>query len=1542
MSVLFFQQILTNERYTQALVYKIRDFYFTERLYLLQCLKVILNNWQNEEHPYKLLENCRQLTESALPTWETNSVLMTSGQAYIWAMQNLKEQCETLEMLMIYMKDFSVTVDKVVNIMELFKASKHGFGKRQSYKHILDDNLDVIVQRIGKVDKVMQLFGSEPSHGPLLLLWSAVRMSFSSTDGLQLTRKMGNKSRQLDVYQYILNLLGSEPFSHETSFVSAVAHYLVYQMLAIVLSTFDEGTIAYDREVQVLHKVLCHVMKKPYVAEQFWTLGLETGLGSVLQEALGKFPLDFASLVQFSTSLASAGQDSAQRVFDLWQKLTMYTEYLDQNSPSDLVCIRDNTMWKLIRNKIPYPSKDFKIDAGTFGQEIGLGGRHGDSPIIQWDVTYNGFELLLCEIETLLDQVSLGSGMVATVAVVKVTLIAKFIEALSNSIPQCIRKLAPITESMYQLISRFARLGTPPLDLIAGSVSCLACMAKREPFEVWHKMKQTGFFPYLTENVDNLVEVLSGNVGLSSGSYGAILAGLETAQGFYPVTSSFLNLFTIFIEPFHTKGRQSELMAPMLFILREIFPVFQKWRFYQPRDLEVIGKSCLNIFMKVLNINNTGKTSANKGPKLREVCIYCLLFTEAGRALLEIIATGSDNVEMALAQQGSIADQGTGAELIDLIQLSFSILNRLLTLKSPDLPVSPVENALSSQPVGRQTRHIVATIAQYIYHKHNPKLPALACKLLQRLAMGSRMSILACLGGDAEAIRDMYLTRLHAVTEDLPLKVVILEFLSVCVEAQPGLIEIFLNVYPQVTASTTTPGSTSSQGQKETYRCPPDLLCACMDFIKSLWVGLRETAMSVLRARKHFWPSVCAPVSRDLETPSSNSQVHLPHKIKTIASALRILSEEIYAVTSSKLDPNLKSALSNVGKSNRVQYWSGYVQRCLVMEAERKEADVDNISENYTLKLLIAWKNFTITVAKNEVEDLKITDGVKEMIIVDLLEGIQALVEGNYTKLNIKLAQIASAQLFTIMKTWTGCLSNRGRIMTILNAAINQTLSSSASLLPPVQLGLLGALTTILQYQREVTAVALGSEVVSVILPTVCDLLLQSTRELPPPKDLASQSQTSSDLHSADVRLKMQVLAVCLLEEVILQCSSRDLWLPVLQENLIFSSLLASLELFIQGKQGVHYVHAAFLLLLTIAKDEKGADSLAMSGFTQHICLAALMLYDDKDLIPVPQTRCLELSRITFQETAILEAEKTCDLIYELSHFLRQWRLHLGEVMIKLQTSMLYMSQTFIAFLMRPRYLQHVLDQNSGTNKGQVKRLSPKQPRLQQQSSTEDLERPSQHLVHIQHRMLVILGRSLSALRQFTPDVCEILYEQCMDYTEYEPFLAIGFTPPSTDQDSPPSFGTLMSCVRDVCVGILNKLEPRGSTSPHRSGSDSNIVGQIIPKGVIQYIMENALYIIISQSTRYIRDPSLPVSDKQLLKRELGTEMNHFLMELQRYLKHTAAPSSPSSARQPSPRPGLSGATTLVGRSLSQTAFLNNPETEFFEFVREFVTSVLK
>lgn len=56
------------------------------------------------------------------------------------------------------------------------------------------------------------------------------------------------------------------------------------------------------------------------------------------------------------------------------------------------------------------------------------------------------------------------------------------------------------------------------------------------------------------------------------------------------------------------------------------------------------------------------------------------------------------------------------------------------------------------------------------------------------------MSVYACLGNDASAIRDAFLTRLQSRIEDMRIKVMILDFLTVAVETQPGLIELFLNL----------------------------------------------------------------------------------------------------------------------------------------------------------------------------------------------------------------------------------------------------------------------------------------------------------------------------------------------------------------------------------------------------------------------------------------------------------------------------------------------------------------------------------------------------------------------------------------------------------------------------------------------------------------------------------------------------------------------------------------------------------------------------
>ena len=162
------------------------------------------------------------------------------------------------------------------------------------------------------------------------------------------------------------------------------------------------------------------------------------------------------------------------------------------------------------------------------------------------------------------------------------------------------------------------------------------------------------------------------------------------------------------------------------------------------------------------------------------------------------------------------------------------------------------------------------------------------------------MSVYACLGSDAAAIRDAFLTRLQSKIEDMRIKVMILEFLTVAVETQPGLIELFLNLEVkdgsdgskvslhfgwswemalwEVGAglrgsgcgrklwawALTVPLQEFSLGvwsclhvvleligsqQQDRYWCPPLLHRAAIAFLHALWQDRRDSAMLVLRTK---------------------------------------------------------------------------------------------------------------------------------------------------------------------------------------------------------------------------------------------------------------------------------------------------------------------------------------------------------------------------------------------------------------------------------------------------------------------------------------------------------------------------------------------------------------------------------------------------------------------------------------------------------------------------------------------------------------------
>ncbi|KAL8562821.1 hypothetical protein ACOMHN_004513 [Nucella lapillus] len=1718
----------------------------------------------------------------------------------------------------------------------LFK--KHGFGLYQMYKHLLDESTEKYIHRIRHLEMVMVMqgihvgtvmqcwtnhsfaesivskkehfeaiqteinsLGSDPVHGPILLAWAMVRHFYLTSDPHSKeaaeTRRLGKVALQHGAFRLLLDMLQSEPFAG-TSVVGAVTHYTVYQLMHAVSSVFQEDTLG---SPAVLCELCILLLRQPAVAEDVWEK--DDGLWLLYESAMGYFPLDFSRFVGMTEALASASTESAVMVKDSLKELGMYTEYLDNNSARHLQpSPHDPNGFTLTVDKRPYLAGDFVIPRGCSGQVLELSAlsqgvsEELSGPLMRWSVTFNGWSLLLDEVGELLRQITHGAGMVQGEQVKRVTMVIELVHhILKGETATTMQEFAPFLALCYDIVHRFSVLRPAPLDLLSAALNCIACAAAVCPKEVWHKVTQTGLLPYLTENVDDLGEVLNGR-GLNSGALGSIQAGTECTQARYPLTLAVLDMLITFVTTFSQEGMEEELLACLLHILREVFPLFRKWRYTHLAHRKLIGQQCqklfhkvlnlidtvtvcvvcagqqclklfhkvlnlidtvtvcvvctgqqclklfhkvlnlidtvtvcvvcagqqclklfhkvlnlidtvtvcvvcagqqclklfhkvlnlidtvsqsvrppqvseassgqqclklfhkvlnlidtvtmcvvcagqqclklfhkvlnlidtvtvcqqcLKLFHKVLNLTRLSPTSGSKPPgsplrpSVHEVCVYSLLFTEAGRALMEIVATGVDNVETALLQQGSLTEGG-GVDLIELIQLSLS--------------------ALSWQPTGRQSQHVVATMAQYIYHRHNPKLPTLATLLLKRLALMSPLSILACLGNDAEPIRDIYLTRLQALSEDLRLKVAILELLSVCVETQPGLIEIFFDV--QVGPSESADGKkglelgrssclqtllTLMDVQKQTtYHCPPDLLRAGLDLVHSLWRGRRETAMEALRSKQLFWASVTAPLKRDLLPTNGDSASDIevdPTDMKIVAFSFRILAQEIYSVEGSRVDPQLKTCLQDLGKADRILYWSECVRSSLHIEGSTEDVCNGNLSDNPTILLLKAWRNFLLVVSRSKVaEDLQLIGRRREEIMAHLLDGLQTQFRGGLSVVNMKVAAIVTALYFTLLKAWGSGVGKPAAVLVGVRGTVEETCGSSRTLMPSVQIGLLAALTLLLQRARGEPTAALTPAAISTLVPVTSAMLLQSTRQLPAPAEL-TQSKMDTSLSAAEhqqtealitSKLTLQVTLCSLLTEIVMSTEVSS-WLPHLQEHGVLTALLVSVETYLKAKQGLSYVHSALLLLTAVADSHQGATMLQSSDFTAHTCLALVHLYLQDDLLPMPTftpkggvcsavmtwhgvyclsvdlytlmlqqlgfsflddalnllgahqdrlQQSLELARVTLLEAAMTEAECTCNFLHQVALYRRQWRLHLPHTMMTLLSGMLAMVQTFVSLLIRPRYLQHILERG-GESGEKRKRSLQSSPLLQHQTSTDDVDHPTSQLIATENSMLRIIGRCMALLRSFSPDLCQVLLDQSMEMCEYDPLVDLGFSTPSVDQESPLTFGSLISCVT-ACLRRLYKEHkspsPHRVQSPHRkSPRPASSSEPQVPKALLHYVMENCLTLAMSQACRYLREPSLPPRDKHFLKRELGTELNSFLSSMLRHFRRGATPGSPgdkSTLISPQGGGGTNTTSTItttsssagpgLNRSLSQTTFSNSQDQHFFRLVQEFVRKVLR
>ncbi|XP_067825897.1 nucleoporin NUP188 isoform X4 [Heptranchias perlo] len=1260
--------VLQDERQSQALQLKIAEYYYEERLYTLRCVLYLLTYFQDERHPYrgeyskcvdklekelvvKYRKQFEELFRTEAPTWETHGNLMTERQVSRWFVQCLREQALILEIIFLYYAYFEMGPEDLLAFARIFK--EQGFGARQTNRHLIDESMDGLVDRIGyfstlilvegmdidflhkcaleerveqhqfantrevcqEMDKLLLTLGDIPHHSPVLLSWALLRHTLSLDESSHVIRRLGSTAIQQNAFQYMTRMLKALG-SGGNNCTASTARMCIYGLLSFVLTSFEEETLG---DEQHLINVACEVFAAPNLAELFWATEPTAGLAILLANNCGTFPQSMAPLLQLLSALIS-DKCTAKKVYSFLDEMTCYTE-LYKHKPHDVLSHEDETRWRRQTPKLLYPlgsgQANIRMPQGTYGQVVPT----GQGYLVRWGYSYSSWTVFTCEIEMLLHVVSTADVLHHCQKVKPIIDLVHKIISTDWSITDC---LLPITSRLYMLIQRLASVMNPPMEVIASCVNTLTVLATRMPAKVWADLQHTGFLPYSVTQVTGIAQSIRAE-GMQAGSYGNLLLSIERPQGEYSVTMAFLRLVTTLVKGQLGSTQSRGLMPCVVFVLKEMLPTYHKWRYNIYGIREEIGCLILELIYAILNLNPAEESQCSS-PSLQSLCTHCLANTEAGQAIINIMAIGVDTIDTLMAAQpSSSGSEGSGQTLTQTIKLAFSITNNVIKLKPSSEVVSPLEQALTQH--GTHGNNLIAVLAKYIYHRHDPALPRLAIQLLKRLAMVAPMSVYACLGSDAAAIRDAFLNRLQSKTEDMRIKVMILEFLTVAVETQPGLIELFLNLEVKdgaVGSKEFILGEWSclqvvlefiDSKQLGKYWCPPLIHRAAIAFLHALWQDRRDSAMTVLRTKDRFWENLTSVLFGELPAPSDITEKNV---LETCAFTLKIICLEIYYVVRGSLDQSLKCTLKTFFDKKRYEYWSEYIKSLVAHMAETEAEGVSTVLEFHMV--ISAWR-MLLVLATSYAEVMHLGDcSIRLQLLHDVLEGTKLLLLVPSSAPCLRMGSMLATLLLILLKQWKSIIVHVSKILDPLDQILESLSQSNQYFMEKTKAKIFSAIITTLQIKHlQVCDFPQYSQ----MLLTVCETIHDEAIVL---LDQTHHALTAGDAGSSDDKDSMEtdcaprsqhkdqkdgvcVLALHLAKELCEMDESGDHLFLITRKVPVLPAMLSTLELSLRVKQNLHFAEASLHLLLVLARTQQGAAAVAGAGILPSICLPLLSVY---------------------------------------------------------------------------------------------------------------------------------------------------------------------------------------------------------------------------------------------------------------------------------------------------------------------------------------------
>jgi len=1544
--------LLKHEGQVKPLILDIWQFYRAERLYLLQVLKEVLtyhNDGKNENREVfekvfdkidddgklkqKLVNQFKAVIKEKPPKTDTLGSQLATSCRRSWTHFNLREQSELLQLIMIYFHQTGDTADGDWSTLcgvftshqfgtkqlQLLKSGDEGEGCQQLALAVGHLEAAIMVQLLdlpgvtadpenhsifgeekgGEIEKLVSGLGDLRPHGPPMLAWMLGQYLSKGQEGLQAAQRFGEVAIGGGVLQILLQTLQGDYTAH--GLVGDILHSQVYGILSALVQAFDPASMGLGLDT---HRLVVKLLAHRQIAQHFWKNPM--GLSLYFDELKSQFPLEHRPLLEVCTSLASASTESCTKMISSLSSLPSFTDTLDYIPQSILRSVPAGL--ELTQPYFPYiGTESVCIPASSVGTILPNG------VTIRWDAPQNGWQLLLAEIGHLASQVISGTGSVLPACLERVTNSALLVAAVLSTDSSLAPQLHQICHALLLVMDKFSQVSSPPLRLMAATTDIFSSLAVDSPSPVLVKLGRTSLLPRLSGDQ------------LDPGVVGQLLAGQETVQGEYPSLLAFLKLLTV-------TAKENCSQACIAFVLAEVLPHFSRWRYDLASDREKVAKLSLTAVMQ----------HGQHAEGLQ------LMASDRGlaRCLLVLSSTGDRAVQTLLENQTNW-EVGRGADLVEIVQLSLTILNMLVTSESGHLVMTgPVGQAIRSPPAGAAP-HYLLTLAHYTYFHHKPQLAIAAVKLLSSISVDTSdqncpVSVLACLSAAATAVRDQLLARLESNTEDIRLKIAIIELLSSCVEQQPGMVQLLMDINTDIRVVDVTHkpaggGATPpppelvgdgclapvlrllSLSNGETSDLWQTLHLAIVRLIDSLWTRGRILAAQHLKEQTDFWSDLAHPLTNPRETADTR---HL--KVK--AFILRIISHELYTWTG-KISAGLQAVIDKIcdEKSSALADW------CDVSDSTPDTTLLDSDPDtNVPLFLLSSWRAFLLVLSKDSPTSL--SPAACRAVFLSTTTKLSSVMQQSPPP--PKLTVILSETAAVLTKRWqTKCTDSMPDWCGDMASLLSSLASGWDSVHPRARLAVLGlALSTlrISHFKLEQSEEAEGGVLCKWLEP-VLSLLATNFRELE--GVFCSGEKDGSFLQCPELSM---ALLTGLVNRLPVQ-----VWMAALHREASIQLLLSAAGACCRNSAAPSFVLSILSLLVEVASTTAGVACLLLQDLARDLWLplSDLPMQAEPVWTQVRQTglqlagTLVRVGKRQAVNTAVTVAALMSDKIgsdlmsprQDLDHlpraaaaarfvgslasYTQAWQTDHAASLQVVFRSCCRLLHTSTALLMRPSLLASLV-KGSKADQEEVRRVR----RLSSTSCSEvDVESVGPEAAPAHSFLLEIVCGCLSLLTALSPPLPSLLSGEAMlDPDRWEPLLTTTFSGPTLEQDGDiPSYGLLLSlanvCVRTVSRDTRSPSPGRSAASPIRGRPASAPPPDTPERRRLLLVMEMSLSLLLSQSLLSLADPSLNQREKQLLRRELGAELSSITDTWRRH--------NTRGGRSPGPVRGAKSPGPLMARS---------------------------